>query len=309
MSTFTNVTVLGAGNLGAQIAFRAAFYGFNVTSYDINDEALEAARGRFDQIAQNYVRDLDDVSVEQTDKAKENLHQTSSLEDAVKDADLVIEAIPEKLSLKQETYGKLKDFLKPDTIVVSNSSTLLPSQMAEFTGRPDKFMNFHLANNVHLINPVELMGHEGTSEQTYEKVRDFAPKMGLDPIEVKKEQPGYVVNSLLIPWLNAGLDLWVRGVADVPTIDKTAYKITNSRGEVFNPFRLLDLVGFGVAYALNSESDDPVKREVARRLKEDFMDKGHLGLETRHGFYLYDENGQPTGYSEEALKEYPEFNA
>ena len=97
------VTVLGAGNLGAQIAFRVAYHGFDTTSYDISDEALQGARGRFESIADNYAKDLPGVSKEDARKAFDHLTQTSDLAEAVKDADLIIEAVPEHLALKQET--------------------------------------------------------------------------------------------------------------------------------------------------------------------------------------------------------------
>ena len=296
-----NVTVLGAGNLGAQIAFRAAYFGKNVTSYDINEEALAAAKGRFEMIAENYKRDVE-ATDEQVAAAFEHLTQSSDLLAAVADADLVIEAIPEVLELKRKTFTQIKDVLKPEAILVSNSSTLPPSVMVEFTGRPEKFMNFHFANDIHVMNIVEVMPHKGTSKETYDAVAGFAPEMGMRPILLKKEQPGYIINTLLVPWLEAGAELWVKGIADVATIDGTAAGITNSPR--FAPFRTYDIVGAGVAYAVSSMNPDPVMQEFARRLKEDFIDKGKLGVETKEGFYVYGDDGEVLGLSEQAKHEY-----
>lgn len=306
MTNIKKVAVLGAGNLGAQIAFRVAFHGIETVSYDINEEALEGARGRFEAIAKNYLRDLDDVTEEQTKAAIANISQSTDLADAVKDVDLVIEAVPEVLKIKQDTYATLAESLKPEALVVSNSSTLLPSDMAPFTGRPEKFMSYHFANGIHRLNIVELMPHPGTADETYQTILEFAPEMGMVPIQLKKEQSGYIINSLLVPWLHSAAGLWVRGIADIKTIDGTAAAITMSDGAQFAPFRLYDLVGFGVAYAIASQSEDPDQQEFARRLKDDFIDKGYLGIETGRGFYIYDENGQPTGLSEEAQKVYDE---
>lgn len=306
MTNIKKVAVLGAGNLGAQIAFRVAFHGIDTVSYDINEEALEGARGRFAAIAQNYVRDLDEVTEEQTKAAISHITQSTDLAAAVKDVDLVIEAVPEVLKIKQDTYAKLADSLKPEAIVVSNSSTLLPSDMAPFTGRPEKFMSYHFANNIHRRNIVELMPHPGTADETYETILEFAPEMGMVPIQLRKEQPGYIINSLLVPWLHAAASLWVNGIADIETIDKTAAAITLSKNAQFAPFRVYDTVGFGVAYAIASNSEDPDQQAFTRRLKEDFIDKGFLGVETRHGFYLYDEDGKPTGLSDEAKRIYDE---
>ena len=301
------VTVLGAGNLGAQIAFRVAYHGFDTTSYDISDEALQGARGRFESIADNYAKDLPGVSKEDARKAFDHLTQTSDLAEAVKDADLIIEAVPEHLALKQETYSKIKDLLKPDAIVVSNSSTLLPSDMAEYTGRPEKFMSYHFANAIHVMNIVETMPHPGTSAETREAVIAFAPQMGMVPVILEKEQPGYVINSLLVPWLVNGAELWVKGVATIESIDGVAAVITQSNNASFAPFRMFDFVGFGVAQALFSQSPDPVAQEFASRLKEDFIDKGKLGVETREGFYHYDEQGNATGLTDAAKAAYPDF--
>lgn len=309
MTEIKSVAVLGAGNLGAQIAFRAAYFGYPTISYDINDEALEAAAKRFENIGKNYLRDLEDATEEKVQAALDNLTQTTDMAEVGKNSDFVIEAVPERLDIKQDTYSKLADHLKENAIIVSNSSSLLPSDMAEYTGRADKFMAFHFANGIHLLNIVEMMPHAGTSDETYKAVEEFAPKMGMKPIKLYKEQPGYVINTLLIPWLEAGAELWVKGVAPIAVIDGAAGPLTHSEDHQFAPFRLYDKVGFGVAYAILSQKDDPVFKEFARRLKEDFIDKGLLGLETHHGFYLYDENGKVTGLSDEAKKEYPEIYA
>ncbi|MDD7384546.1 MAG: 3-hydroxyacyl-CoA dehydrogenase [Actinomycetaceae bacterium] len=307
MTDIKTIAVLGAGNLGAQIAFRTAYYGFPTLSYDINEQALEGARSRFKMIAENYVRDLDDATDDKVQAAQANITQTLSLQEVGEKADLVIEAVPERLDIKQSTYSKLAEYLKPEALVVSNSSTLLPSDMAKYTGRPEKFMNYHFANGIHKNNVVELMPHPGTADETYKAIEDLAPKMGMVPILLHKEQPGYVINTLLVPWLKAGQELWVKGIAPIDVIDSTAAAITRSEGGQFAPFRLLDYVGFGVVYALHSGTDNPIENEFARRLKADFIDKGLLGVETRHGFYLYDENGEPTGLSDEAKKAYPDF--
>lgn len=134
-----NVTVAGAGVLGSQIAFQTAFKGFNVTSYDINDEALEKARERFRVLQQRYVEDNYGTQ-EEVDAAFGRISQTSDLGKAVENADLVIEAVPELLDIKQDFYQKLSSVAEPDTIFASNSSTMVPSQLVDFTGRPEKYL-------------------------------------------------------------------------------------------------------------------------------------------------------------------------
>lgn len=144
---YKNVTVAGSGVLGYQIAFQTAFHGFNVTVYDINDEVLEKAKAKFDILAASFKQDLNatDAQIEAT---KANLHYSSSLAEAVKDADLVIEAVPENPQIKIGFYEQLSKVAPEKTDFATNSSTMLPSQFAAYTGRPAKFVALHFANDI-----------------------------------------------------------------------------------------------------------------------------------------------------------------
>ncbi|MDY6050351.1 MAG: 3-hydroxyacyl-CoA dehydrogenase [Corynebacterium sp.] len=299
-SSFNTVTVLGAGNLGTQIAFRVAYFGYTVISYDIDDAALAAAAGRFDAIAERYAAEVDGATPEKLAAARANITQTADLVAAVATTDLVIEAVPENLELKKSIYAKIGAAAPAHTVFLTNSSSLPPSAMAESTGRPDKFMAFHFANGIHRISVVEVMPTPSTAQETYDAVAEFAPTMGMHPILLHKEQPGYIINTLLIPWLDAAAHLWVKGVADVATVDSTAAMVTGS--PQFSPFRVYDTVGFGVAYAISSQSPDPVIQKFAAILKERFIDQGKVGVETHEGFYHYGADGQPTGLTEAAKK-------
>ncbi len=131
------------------------------------------------------------------------------------DADLVIKAIDEKDAF----YTSIRDLLPERTILCTNSSTLLPSAMASFTGRPEKFLALHFANNVWKQNTAEVMGTPQTSPEVYAQVVEFARVIGMIPLELKKEQPGYLLNSMLVPFLNAAEALLANDVADVEAID------------------------------------------------------------------------------------------
>jgi 3-hydroxyacyl-CoA dehydrogenase len=137
---FKNVTVAGSGVLGYQIAFQTAFHGFNVTVYDINDEVLEKAKTKFQILSEAFKKDLG-ATQEQLDATKSRLSYHSDLAEAVKDADLLIEAVPENPQIKIDFYQKLAKVAPEKTVFATNSSTLLPSQFAEFTGRPEKSSN------------------------------------------------------------------------------------------------------------------------------------------------------------------------
>ena len=138
---------------------------------------------------------------------------SSDLAEAVQDADLVVEAVPERLDLKREVYTKLGQTAPAKTIFATNSSTLLPSAMADFTGRPERFLALHFADPVWSSNIAEVMGHPRTDSSVYEAVVDFARRIGMEPIELTKEQPGYVLNSLLVPFLRAG---WICSSTESP---------------------------------------------------------------------------------------------
>lgn len=285
MGEITKVTVLGTGVLGSQIAYQAAFHGYDVTAYDINDEALENARARFAHLSGLYVADgVAGAADGKAEAALRNLRLTSDLADAVTDADLVIEAVPEMLQLKRDLYTELGLLAPPKSIFATNSSTLLPSDLKEFTGRPDRFLALHYANHVWRQNTAEIMGTSDTSPDVYAAVVAFARGSGLVPIELHKEKAGYVLNSLLVPLLDAAAGLLVDGVADAETIDKT-WRIAT--GAPAGPFQIYDVVGLTTAYNIAAASDSPKSKRFATYLKENYIDKGKLGTSTGEGFYIY----------------------
>lgn len=287
MITFKNVTVAGSGVLGYQIAFQTAFYGFNVTVYDINYEVLEKAKAKFDILAESYKKDLK-ATEEQLAATKANLQYNSNLAEAVQDADLLIEAVPENPQIKIGFYEQLAKVAPAKTVFATNSSTMLPSQFAEYTGRPAQFVALHFANEIWKHNTGEVMKHPGTSDETFNSVLEFAKQIGMVALPIYKEQPGYIVNSLLVPLLSAALDLYVNEVADVETIDKTWMVAT---GAPVGPFGILDVVGVTTAYNINKMAADktqnPTKIKAAAMLKENYIDKNKLGVATGEGFYKY----------------------
>lgn len=284
---YKNITVAGSGVLGYQIAFQAAYHDFNVVVYDISDEILSKAKAKFDTISTAFKEDLH-ASEKQLQRAFDNLSYTSNLEEAVKNADLLIEAVPENPKIKIDFYKKLAQVAPSKTIFATNSSTLLPSQFANATGRPTKFLALHFANEIWKHNTAEIMGHDQTDPEVFKDVIAFAKAIGMLALPLAKEQPGYILNSLLVPLLTAAIDLYVTGVADIQTIDKTWMKAT---GAPLGPFGILDVVGITTAYNINKiaaeESKDELKIKTVNFLKEQFIDKNKLGVSTGEGFYKY----------------------
>lgn len=279
-----NVTVLGTGVLGSEIAYQTAYCGFPVTAYDISDDALDAAKKRFDGLAARYEKEVKGAGGGPARTALTLITCTSSLADAARDADLVIEAVPEILDLKRGVYSKLGPLAPAKTVFATNSSTLLPSDMAASTGRPDRFLAMHFANEIWVHNTAEIVGNPDTDPTVYDRVVAFAQRIGMVPIELHKEQPGYVLNALAVPWMGAALKLLVRGVADPETIDKT-WRIDKEAPE--GPFQNMDRVGLKTVYDIYSASDDNEERAGAKYIKEHYIDEGKLGQPTGEGFYTY----------------------
>jgi 3-hydroxybutyryl-CoA dehydrogenase len=285
MTRLTNITVLGTGVLGSQIAFQTAFSGFEVVAWDVDETALEAANVRFRKLADRYIHeDFDGAAGGKAEDALGRLRYTADLADAVKDADLVVEAVPEQLELKRDIYARMGAVAPEKTIFATNSSTLLPSNLMDATGRPDRFLALHFANEIWKFNVGEVMGTPKTSPAAYETVVEFARDIGMVPIEIKKEKAGYVLNSLLVPFLNAAGELLVDGIADPETIDKT-WRIAT--GAPSGPFQIYDVIGLMTPYNVAMADPRPKSQAFAKLLKENYIDKGKLGVAAGEGFYKY----------------------
>lgn len=307
-----NVVVAGGGVLGSQIAFQAAYKGFNVKVWLRMESSIGRAKPKFERVEKIYLETLQamktkpqaycrgladnpkltkaqiDELIEKAAHAMDQIEFTLSHEEAAKDADLVIEAIAENPAEKVEFYQAMAKYLPESAIIVTNSSTMLPSAFAESTGRPEKYLALHFANEIWRNNTAEVMGHAGTNPEAYKEVVEFAEALGMIPLQLKKEQPGYILNSLLVPFLNSAQALLATGVADPGTIDKTWQLGT---GAPLGPFRILDIVGLTTAYnivIMNPEAKDPetVPGKIAALLKE-YIDAGKTGINAGEGFYKY----------------------
>ena len=315
--TVTNLTLIGGGVLGSQIAYQSAFRGCHVTVWLRSEASIGRAKPKFERLHNLYLEDLEACKAEvgkpaprfpraffddpagvteadieaakkQADAAYEGLVYELDLAKAVQDADLIIEALAEDPKQKTEFYQKLAPVLPEKTILCTNSSTLLPSQFAEVTGAPERYMALHFANEIWKNNTAEVMGHAGTRQDVYDAVVAFAKQIGMIPLCLKKEQPGYILNSMLVPFLSAAEMLYATDVADPETIDKTWMLAT---GAPAGPFRILDVVGLVTAYnivTMNPQAADPetVPGKIAAKLKS-YIDAGKTGINAGEGFYKY----------------------
>jgi 3-hydroxyacyl-CoA dehydrogenase len=283
----TNVTIAGAGTLGSQIAWQSAFNGFNVTVYDAYEKSLETARLRQQQYAELFLKSRG-ASRDEIDKTRARLVYTSDLAEAVKDADIVSESIPEDLEIKLSFYCELSRLACKKAIFTTNSSTLIPSEIVIAVDRPEKFLALHFANRIWDANVAEVMGHPGTDPVILELVAEFARDIGMVPVPIHKEHRGYVLNSLLVPLLSAAGTLYIQGVTDFESIDKTWMISTGSQ---MGPFGIMDIIGMQTIYDiemhLGHKFNDKAMLERADFFKCNFIDKGKLGVKSGEGFYKY----------------------
>ena len=218
----------------------------------------------------------------------EKIHIELDLKKALSGAYLVIESMTEDPKAKIGMYEAMRDLLDEDTILCTNSSTLLPSMFAQYTGRPEKYCALHFANTIWKNNTGEVMGHPGTDPEIYNAVVQFAAEIGMVPLQLHKEQPGYILNSMLVPFLSAAQALWAKGVSDPETIDLTWRLAT---GAPAGPFQILDIVGLETAYNINqmkpaAQQEGTLEYTMGKLLKEK-IDRGETGVNAGKGFYDY----------------------
>lgn len=283
MSEIRKIMVLGTGVLGSQIAFQAAYSGFAVTAYDITPEALDKARERFADLATTYEAEVPGAALGRAEETVGKIQLTTDMAAAVAEADLVIEAVPEVLDIKRDIYSKLAELAPARTIFATNSSTLLPSDLKDFTGRPDRFLALHFANRIWKFNTAEVMGTPDTDPAVFDALVKFATDIGMVPIPIRKEKAGYVLNSLLVPFLNAAAELAADGYADPQDVDKV-WRIAT--GAPMGPFQIYDMIGLNTPYNILSHGDAHAQ-QIAAWLKENYIDKGKLGIASGEGFYSY----------------------
>ncbi len=281
-----NITVIGAGNMGHQIAICAALAGFRVICTDTNDAILENAR----QFATSYLAQRvakEKITQEQANSALENLIFEPNLKEAVKNADLVIEAIIENLEIKRKLFAELDILCPSHTIFASNSSYIVSSKFADATSRPNKVCNMHFFNPALVMKLVEVVKGPHVSDETIETVMKVATQMGKTPILLQKEIYGFVVNRLLQATRKEALYLLDAGIADFKDID-TAAKL--GLGYPMGPFELLDLTGIDLAYHVSTakHADTQDKLDAPSPSVIEKFNKGHFGKKTGKGFYDYE---------------------
>lgn len=280
-----HIVVVGAGQMGHQIAMLCALGGYRTSLQDVNREALQKAKENNARRMTDWVKKGKIAESDRKD-AFALLSYTDSLEEAVQDADLVIEAIVEKLDSKRELFRELDRLTPAHTILATNSSTIVNSLLAEVTERPEQVCNMHFFFPPLVMECVEVVLSEQTSEETASVAMAVCERIGRKGILLRKETPGFVANRILGAIHREAARLYEEGIADYQDID---FIIKKSLGHQLGPFELIDLSGADVVYAamehLFAETGDP--RDKPPACIKEKVEKGELGRKTGVGFYEY----------------------
>jgi 3-hydroxybutyryl-CoA dehydrogenase len=278
-----NIFVIGAGTMGLDIAQVFAAAGFSVTVRDITSDIIEKAQNRLTTTLNKRV-ERGKMTKEDMDAIVNSIRFTTELQEA-NDADLVVEAIIEKIEAKQSLFAELDGICKESAIFASNTSSISITAIAQSTKRADRFIGMHFFNPATVMKLVEVIRGIHTSDETFEAIFSLSEKIGKTPVKVE-EAPGFVVNRLLIPMINEAVGLLTEGVASASDID-SAMKL--GANHPMGPLELADLIGLDVCLAimdtLYQETHDTKYR--AHTLLRKMVRGGLLGRKTKKGFYEY----------------------
>jgi 3-hydroxybutyryl-CoA dehydrogenase len=279
------ICVVGAGNMGHQIALQAAISGFTVYCTDINEATLQKAQ----DFAAKWLGgrlEKGKMSADEVDAIKGRLNFTDSLDTAANHADLVIEAAIEILDIKRKLFADLDKFCPPHAILATNSSYIVSSKIADATNRPDKVLNMHWFNPALVMKLVEVVKGPHTSQETVDTVVEVSRALGKVPTRVNKEIYGFVANRVFSAITKEGCYLLDQGIASIEDIDNA---VRNGLGHPMGPLELLDLTGIDLEYNVLMErfqDTGDAKDKPSPAIVERYA-LGKYGRKSGSGFYEY----------------------
>tara|TARA_Y100000588_G_C14178080_1_gene892328 strand:+ start:570 stop:1505 length:936 start_codon:yes stop_codon:yes gene_type:complete len=279
------IAVVGAGLMGHGIALEFAAAGYQVKMHDLTEEALEHAQQRVEGNL-NLLQEAGLIDEAKNRQALQNVGASTQLEEVVADADLVVEAIAEKLDVKQEAFQRFDKLCPPHAILASNTSTFMPSKLAQVTKRPDKVLVAHYFNPPFLMPLVEIVRGEKTSEAAIKTMYDLLAGMGKSPVVVQKEVPGFVGNRIQAAALREALALVEEGVATPQEVDTVIKTSIGRRWAVAGVFEIAEISGLDLKLAIVEQLFPSIAstREVSHLLR-DKVAQDELGFKTGKGFY------------------------
>ncbi|WP_096188861.1 3-hydroxyacyl-CoA dehydrogenase family protein [Evansella halocellulosilytica] len=279
------IGVIGSGAMGAQIAMVCALAGYNVYLQDIQEKSLTKAKETL-TYQMNRRLQKGKLTENEVNDAFQKLKFTSSLEEAVKNTDFVIEAIIEKLDVKQQLFKQLDELAPSHTILSSNSSSIISSQIAIATDRPEKVCNMHFFNPALVMELVEVVQGEHTSRETADITVELTKRLNKTPILLKKEINGFVANRILGKIMNEAIFLLENEIASAEEIDLACTKALN---HPIGPFALMDLTGLDVHYNVRMQRyyESGNEDDMPSQIIKDKVKRGELGRKSGKGFYTY----------------------
>lgn len=280
-----SICIIGAGNMGHQIALLSAIQGYNVKCIDVSEEIMQQAQS----FAKKYLAGRAEkgaMSKEQAEAALLRLQFTTDLAEAARDADYVIEAAVERLEVKKSIFAQLDKICPPHTILATNSSAMASSLLADVVKRPDKLCNMHFFNPALVMRIVEVVRGPQTSDETVEVTMNLAHALGKTPVYLMKEIEGFIVTRVLGALMHEAISLVEKGIASPQDID---IAVEGALNHPMGPFRLMDLTGIDLTYTMMEERfkqtgnpEDKPPAFIAEKYKA-----GHYGRKTGQGFYKY----------------------
>lgn len=317
---YKKIVIIGGGILGTQIAFQCAYNGYETILLTRKEDSKPRIKKSLEKLKNTYIETLTNMTpknnwargladtknfnrekcIENATNAIEKIQIEINQKKALEDADLIIESITENIEIKRNLYEQISSMLPEKTVIVTNSSTLLPSKLAEYTKRPNKFLAMHFANSIWKNNIVEIMGHDKTEEKYFNELIEFAKSIKMMPLPVTREKSGYLLNSMLVPFLLSALDLYANEISDIKSIDEAW---TLGTGAPKGPFEIMDTVGLETVKNIVEQYQkvptliNPLLKKMMLpynyrgmlKIVNKYIEEGKLGKSSGEGFYKYED--------------------
>jgi 3-hydroxybutyryl-CoA dehydrogenase len=285
-SEIKKITIIGSGSMGTQVAIQCALFGYETAVYARSGKSKKKAE---DQINKYFdiINSTKKFKEEKQSAAKGRLQASLNFEDIVSNADIIIESSVELVEVKKEIFKKISSVCRPNAIVVTNTSTFIPSMFLDSMKYPERFAALHFHSYVWSSTIVDVMPHQGTSENTMTVLQKFAGKIGQIPIIMKKESHNYVFNSIMTEINKAALTLVVNDISTIKDIDLAWRGILKMS---VGPFGLMDMIGIDTIYHVNkywAEKNNDEQLKKNSKFLENYISEGKLGMKAGEGFYQY----------------------